>query len=288
MLRKCLCCLLMCCLILGRASVRADVHVDETPPEDWQERDLMRLTVFRTGEGDAMLLQAGGECMMIDGGPYKYREKLRDALTERGITHFKYLFSTHPHDDHIDGLRMLMSYGFTADEFLSVFAKSNSYDNQVKAVRQLDRSGIPYRRIASGESVTLGGVRITFYNWPEGKTINAQSCMARLEFGDCSALLCADVIGETQLHFLKTLDPAVLKADVAKAPHHGLTPFRTDFLDAVDPGFVVVTNYNNDKVTKITNQLNYRKLPFKFSGAGTVYLECDGTDWYIYQTLREF
>ena len=48
MLRKCLCCLLMCCLILGRASVRADVHVDETPPEDWQERDLMRLTVFRT------------------------------------------------------------------------------------------------------------------------------------------------------------------------------------------------------------------------------------------------
>ena len=100
------------CLMLSVLPARAQVYVGQEPPEDWQQRDLLRITVFRTGEGDCMLLEAGGECMMIDGGPYKFRDKLRDALQDRSITHFKYLFSTHPHDDHIRGLEMLMTYGF--------------------------------------------------------------------------------------------------------------------------------------------------------------------------------
>lgn len=281
-------CLLLCGLLLLSLSARADVFVDQTPPEDWQERPLLRLTVFRTGEGDAMLLQVDGENMMIDGGPYKYREKLRDALTAREISHFKYLFNTHPHDDHIDGLRMLMSYGFEVEEFISVFPKNNTYQNQKQAVQMADRHGIPYRQLANEETVSLGSATLTFYTWEKGSSINAKSAMARLEYGDCSALLCADIIGDTQRHFLNTLDPAILKADVVKAPHHGLTPFVTEFLTAVDPAFVWVTNYNNDLVTKISNQMRYRGLPVKFSGAGTVYLECDGADWYVYQTLGEF
>lgn len=288
MIKKALSYLLFCCLLLCCAAAQADVYVDQDPPEDWQQRDLLRLTVFRTGEGDAMLLQAGGECMMIDGGPFKYREKLRDALIARGIDHFKYLFSTHPHDDHIDGLRMLMSYDFRVDAFISVFPQSNAYENQVKAVRVINQKGIPYRQLSDGETITLGDATLTVYFWDKGTSINAKSAMTRLEFGGCSALLCADIIGDTQRHFLKSLDAEVLKADVVKAPHHGLTPFVTEFLDAVDPGFVWVTNYNNDLVKKISGQLRYRGLPFKFSGDGTVYLECDGTDWYIYQTLKQF
>ena len=63
----------------------AQVYVDQTPPDDWAQRDLLRLTVFRTGRSDCMLLEAGGEAMMIDGGSNKYREKLRDALAARNL-----------------------------------------------------------------------------------------------------------------------------------------------------------------------------------------------------------
>ena len=97
---KKLLCLLLALMCLCPAAL-AEVHVEEDPPEDWAGRDLMRLTVFRTGEGDCMLLEAGGECMMIDGGPYKYREKLRDALNAREIHHFKYIFS----GDFIEGAK---------------------------------------------------------------------------------------------------------------------------------------------------------------------------------------
>ena len=282
---------ILCILILSLTLTSlAAVHVDITPPADWQERDLLTLTVFRTGEGDAMLLQCGGEAMMIDGGPYKYREKLRDALNERGISHFKYIFSTHPHDDHVEGLRMLLSYGFTTDEFLSPFSKGYSYDLQQKLVRQIDRSGVSYRQLRDGDSFTLGGALITVYWWEQGKTIDAKCPIARVEFGGCSALLCSDIIGETQQYYLKTLDASFLKADVVKAPHHGITPFQPDFLDAVSPAFVFVTNYSNygTDLTKFKNQMKNRQIPAKYSGDGAVYLETDGADWYVYQRVGEF
>ena len=277
-------------LLLSVLPAQAQVYVKQDPPEDWQQRDLLRITVFRTGEGDCMLLEAGGECMMIDGGPYKYREKLRDALNGRGITHFKYLFSTHPHDDHIDGLRMLMTYGFEVDEFVSVFPKDvkDTEGNQKKAMNALDKAGIPYRQAESGDVLTLGTAELTVINWPEGRSINAQSAMVKLVFGECSALFTADIIGDTEKHFLETLDPALLKADVVKAPHHGLTPFVADFLNAVDPGYIWCTNYRGDRVEKTENQAIYRKIPIQFSGDGTIVMECDGTDWYVRQTLYQF
>ena len=280
------------CVLLAMEAMNAlgEVYVDQTLPEDWTQRERFSITVFRTGEGDAMLLQCGGEAMMVDGGPYKYREKLRDALNGRGISHFKYLFSTHPHDDHVEGLRMLLSYGFTAEAFLSPFPKNFSYDLQQKAVRQVDRSGVPYRQLQDGDVLTLGGATITVYWWEEGKTIDAKCPIARVEFGDSSALLCSDIIGDTQQYYLKTLDAAFLRADVVKAPHHGITPFQIDFLDAVDPAFVIVTNYSNygTDLTKFKNQMKNRHLPAKYSGDGTVYLETDGTDWYVWQTLNAF
>ena len=277
-------------MLLSVLPAQAQVYVKQDPPTDWQERDLLRITVFRTGEGDCMLLEAGGECMMIDGGPYKYREKLRDALNDRGITHFKYLFSTHPHDDHIDGLRMLMTYGFEVDEFLSVFPKDvkDTEGNQKKAMNVLDKAGIPYRQLENGSVLTLGGAELTVFFWAEGFSMNAQSGAARLIFGDCSALFTADITGDTQKYFLETYGAGFLKADVVKAPHHGITPMVGDFLTAVDPGYIWCTNYHGDRVEKTQNQATYRKIPIQFSGDGTIVLECDGTDWYINQLSYQF
>lgn len=288
MAKKIVSAVLLCCLLLGALPALAQVYVDQTPPEDWEERPLLRITVFRTGEGDCMLIQTGGENMMVDGGPFKYREKLRDALAQREITHMKYLFNTHPHDDHIEGLRMLMNYGMEADEFVSVFAQTYNNDYHKKAVRQAEKSGVEFRQVSDGDVLTLGDASLTVYRWDNGPSVNAKSAMLRLEYGDCSALLCADIIGETQKYFLKTLDPQVLSADVVKAPHHGLTPFVGDFLTAVDPAFIWVTNYSGDKVAKTNVQAKYRDIPIKYSGDGTVYLSCDGKDWYVSQTLKQF
>ena len=138
-------------LMLPCVSALGEVYVDQTPPADWEQRDLM----LRTGESDCMLMEAGGEAMMIDGGANKWREKLRDALAERGITHLKYIYNTHPHDDHIDGLYRIMQYGVTADEFVSIFAENFRNDLHARTVKQAAKSGIPFRQLQVGDTLTL-------------------------------------------------------------------------------------------------------------------------------------
>lgn len=266
----------------------AQVYVDQTPPEDWAQRDLLRLTVFRTGRSDCMLLEAGGECMMIDGGLQRYREQLRDALTAREITHLKYLYNTHPDSDHIGCLYWLMKYGFTADAFLSPFPAD--YDNELhaRALSTAEKAGIPFRQLIAGDVLTLGEAKLTIFRCEERTTLNNLSSMTRVEYGACSALLTADITGLNQRYFLETLKAETLKADVVKFHHHGETPFVPEFLDAVDPAFVWATNFNDPDISMATAQIQSRSIPMKYSGEGTVILECDGVDWYITQTLRQF
>ena len=53
----------------------AQVYEQEMPA-DWQEKDVLRITAFAVGEGDALLLQCGGESMMVDGGPKPFRDPM--------------------------------------------------------------------------------------------------------------------------------------------------------------------------------------------------------------------
>lgn len=279
---------LLCCLLLWAAPCHAQVYVNQALPADTRQEDILRLTVFRTGESDCMLLEAGGEAMMIDGGAKKWRDPLWNALAERGVSHVKYLFNTHPHDDHIDGLYYMMQFGLKVDEFLSVFERD--YDSKLhsRAVKEADAHGIPYRQLFKGDTLTLGGAALTVYRWDEAKDPNSASALTRLEYGGCSALLCADISGRAQRYFLGALPPEALRADVVKAPHHGITPFVSEFLTAVDPAFVWITNYNDKTMSRIFHQLKGRSLPMFFSGEGTVILESDGKDWYVRQTEGQF
>lgn len=259
------------------------------PPADWAEKDVLRLTVFDVNEGDAMLMECGGEAMMIDGGPNPFREDLKNALEARGYKHFKYFFSTHYHDDHINGLYHLMTYGFTADEFLHSYNEITVQLDELhgRAIREADKLGIPNRKIDEGDVLTLGGATLNIHRYGEIDNANGRSLVIKLYFGDSTALLCADIIGRTQEYFTANLPAEELKADVIKYPHHGITPCNSEFLDVVDPKFAIVTNRFKD-VTRTGLQLEGRGIPARYSGDGTVYLATDGKDWYVWQTEGAF
>lgn len=276
--------------LLVSSFAQAEVFFDQQPPEGFGDGHTLRMTVFRTGEADAMLFQTKNEALMVDGAAYKWREDLYNALIARGITHVKYLISTHPHDDHIEGLRCLMLQGITAEAFMSPFAIDFEIKDetlQQRAVRQAAASGIPFQQIFDGDVITLEDATFRVYRWEKGNTTNSKSAMIRVEFGDASVLLCADITGESQHFFLGELDHEILKADIVKAPHHGIIQFVGDFLTVVDPAFMFITNFSNSGQST-AKQAKARDIPFLYSGDGTIYLETDGTDWYIYQTYRQF
>ncbi len=279
---------LILCLLLVPLAARAEIHL-EAPPGDWSEKPTLTIIAFKVGRSDAMLLLCGEESMLVDGGYNAYRFSYAEALEQMDLKHVTYMFNTHPHDDHLMGFLYILENGFTADEALSPFPENynDSYGFQQKLVRRLNKAGIPYRQVFSGETITLGDAVLTVLRNDAGGTVNDKSAVLSVRFGDSTALLTADIPGQTQHWLLENADPALLRADVLKAPHHGITAMVPEFLDAVDPGFIFGACFEKD-AQKLVYQARKRGVPLYCAGQGRVTMVTDGTDWYIYQQKKVF
>lgn len=281
--------LLAAMLLLTAPPAAAQVYCDAPPRDNWYACPLLRLTAFDAAQSDCMLLQCGGESMMVDGGSMPYREPLRDALAELGVSHFKYLLNTHFHDDHITGLIYLMRYGFTADAYLHPYTEKGVLTSslQKEAIGQAQRSGIPAVQVFHGDTLLLGEAVITLYRQEDGISTNARSLIVHVQFGDASLLLPADIIGHTQSWCLDTLPADVLDVDIVKAPHHGVTAMVSGFFKALSPELVFFTN-DRERVSKAQNQADLNGVPTRYTGDGRLVLETDGRDWYVYQQTGRF
>lgn len=115
--------LMLLCAALGLGAAQAEVYRVENEadvPADWAEKDTLRLTCIDTNRSDAMVLQSGGEAMMVDGGEGRYRKRVYATLDGYGITELKYLLNTHCDDDHLHGFIYLMySDLYQVDAFLT-------------------------------------------------------------------------------------------------------------------------------------------------------------------------
>ncbi len=266
------------------ALAAAQVYAGE-PPADWTRKETLEWTVFDVNKGDAMLLTCGGESMLVDGGPKPFRETLRDELEARGLRHLTRILNTHYHDDHIDGLYYLFTYGFTADEYQHGYSDAAIEADKLgrRTVRAARKNGVLIRRVADGDTLPLGGATVRIIQCTKILNTNARSLVLRVTFGESSILLCADITGEVQHELTDTLTDRELRADLIKLPHHALTPAVPAFLDAVSPQAAVVTNRSRNVGSPAKSQLTSRGIPAYFSGDGIVRAVTDGTDWYISQ-----
>ena len=99
--------------------------------------------------------------------------------------------------------------------------------------------------------------------------------------------MAADAEGKAQTGLLKDTPPELLKADLLKYPHHGIIQTRADYMDAVSPIFVFVTN-RKWNVMETKHQLEFREIPVRYTTAGRLVMVTDGKDWYIMQYMDQF
>ena len=294
------CLLILLALLLWSAAALGEVYLieDETQlPEGWAEKELLRLTAIDTDRSDAMLLQCGGENMMIDGGSVQFYPRLEELFDREGITEFKYLFNTHPDNDHLQGLTKMMNHRLVAEDdeadlgpkyqiggFYTAVKKTytnTTYHKQ--AVRAVDKYGIPYVQVYHGDVLTLGGATINIIRCDENWGANARSACTQIVFGDSKVLLMGDCDSRPQNYFLKNVDHSLLECDILKAVHHGINAFEESFLEVAQPEFIFVPNYKAHKSIKSGTKKIFAKYNAMYAGDGTVVMETDGTDWYIWQ-----
>lgn len=292
MMKRILCLLVVLMLIPGGGSAEIFQIEDESQlPADWANKDLLRLTMIDTDRSDAMLLECGGEAMMLDGGSGQYRERLYDVLDGKGITRLKYLFSSHSDNDHIHGLVYLMTCGkYDIGAFLSInptsFRDAAGYHK--KAVNAAKKMEIPYIQMEEGQTYTLGGATIKVLRCPEKWGANARGATALIQFGDSRVLSPGDIDNRTMKWYAEHYTAEELACDILKIPHHGLAAIPDTFLAAASPEMLIVPNtykrvYEGKRSFTRWVKVSFEGGPCKYSGDGHVVCVTDGTDWYAWQ-----
>ncbi len=248
------------------------------------EAELLEVAFIDIGIGDAVFLRCGGETMLIDGGTRRRSEAVELFLSERGVTHLTYMFNTHAHDDHTEGLVRMTKAGFTADQALSLHPREYRDPSFASWIGLLDAAGIPFRQVMKGEKLKLGAAELTFIRDDrEGQrlSLNCLSMMLSVRFGERTIFLPADASGES-LSVVAAEFPQEVDADVMKSPHHGINRLRQDFLDAVSPELVVITS-NMAGGENLAKQLLRESIPHYYISMGTVHLLTDGETWEVSQ-----
>lgn len=228
-------------------------HRSEPPPTQtpFETKGRLQIYALDVGQGDGLLVVTpNGKTVLIDAGSARAGDDVVAALNRRSIRSIDLAVASHPHADHIAGLRRVIGK-LTVNSLLDSgqsFA-SDEYDRLLRAVKSRKVQFIPAKK---NWKLTLdSGVQIEAFNprgdgrWitdvREGGSVeNANSVVLRLSYGNFAMIFTGDAEAETEAVLLKDNFP--LRAQVLKVGHHGSRYATSEkFLNAVKPEAAIIS-----------------------------------------------
>ena len=207
-----------------------------------RDAKLLEIWIPNIKDADAAILRYDGRVYMIDCGDENAAARTVLLLRQLEIEKIDILFNSHPHHDHINGLAMTDEAARVGR--LMVCFPADSTESGKRMVLVAEERNIPIAMYRDGDMFRMGdgAVTLEFRQCTDpGLDMNSQSSVAMVRYGNCSMLFMADQERPGQEALFNRADPAWLKSDILKYPHHAKRGMYEPLYEAIDARLVVVT-----------------------------------------------
>lgn len=228
-----------------------------------QKSGTIVVNFLDVGQGDSEFIQLpNGKCMLIDAGTADSGRVIANHISKLGYTKIDYLVATHPHADHIGGMKEVVE-SFDIGEVYMPRASTNTktYENLLLAISD---KGLGINTAKAGKVIFSDNEITAEFLAPVNDNyddLNNYSAVVRLEYGNHSFLFMGDAEELVEQEIINNASAEKLKANVLKAGHHGSsTSSSATFLNSVSPEYAVIEvgtdNKYNHPHSETINKLN--------------------------------
>ncbi len=200
------------------------------------------------GQGDATLVQSGGQSYLVDGGDPEAGPEVIDFLRSRGVEELDGMVATHPDADHIGGLPdVLDAFKVSAVYISGDTTGTTTYNTFLRAVQE---EGARVFEARAGARLDWGGTDVAVVAPPPDSDgglfsdSNENSVSLLLTFGEARVLLPGDA--ENQAEEYMSMGLYTGPVTVLKVGHHGSNSSTTPlFLSRFRPKVAVISVGDN-------------------------------------------
>jgi len=266
------------------SSEQADVSVNA---EDEKENltvlgkdSELKVHFVDVGQADCILIESAGEFMLVDAGNNADADLVVSYLKKAGVSKLSYVIGTHPHEDHIGGLDAVID-AFSIGKVI-LPAKEHTSKTFEDVLTAIENKNLKITKPVVGTEYALGDASFVIIapNGKYGDELNDWSVGIKLTYGENSFVMCGDAESDAEKDILANgID---LSADVFKLGHHGSkTSNSQEFLDAVDPDYVVICTETNNSYghphKQVMDRLKKMDLDvYRTDEQGTIIVTSDG------------
>ena len=199
----------------------------------------LTVTWLDVGQGDAAVIQCGGQSMLIDGGKPEKSSYIYAWLQQHGLSYLDVIVATHVDADHIGGLSGALNYASVGTAYCPV--TTGTTETFQSFVKYLAQRGKQITVPTAGETFPLGGAQVQILGpLHSAEDSNDNSIVLKLSFGATSFLFTGDAERAEEQDLLNA--GVNLQSTVLKVGHHGSdTSTSYPFLRAVAPQYAVIS-----------------------------------------------
>lgn len=243
--------------------------------------DLLKVHYLDVGQGDSIFIELpNNETMLIDAAESYQSENIINYLKNLNYQKIDYVIGTHPHTDHIGGLKDIINTFEIGKIYMpKVVSTTKTYESLLMAIKN---KNLKINTAKAGTSIIdTDALKINILA-PNNSTyteLNNYSVVTKITYGTTKFLFMGDAEKLSENEIKENVS-----ADVIKIGHHGSnTSSSIDFIKKVNAKYGIISvglnnKYNLPKEETITNWENSGTKIYLTSINGTIRASSDGTN----------